>query len=94
MKLDSMITGALAGLVAPLIGVVVYHSLFLSHLKLATVIERTMADGKITAIVSIGCLANLALFYLFYRNEKDQAARGVILATFVYVAYVMVVKFL
>ena len=94
MKLDSMITGTLGGLIAPLIGVVVYHALFLSHLKLVSVIERTMADGSITAVVSIGCLANLALFYLFYKNEKDHAARGVILATFVYVAYVLVVKFL
>jgi hypothetical protein len=93
MKIDSLITGLVTGLVNPLVGMLIYYSLFLSHLQIATVIERTQADGKITAIVSIGCLANLALFYLFYRNEKDQAAKGVIMATFVYVGYVMFVKF-
>lgn len=93
MRIDSLITGLISGLIAPIGGMLIYYSLFLSHMEIATVIQRTQADGKITSIVSIGCLANLALFYLFYRNEKDQAARGVIMATFVYVAYVMFVKF-
>jgi hypothetical protein len=93
MKIDSLITGLVTGLLSPLVGMLIYYSLFLSHLQIATVIERTQADGKIAAIVSIGCLANLALFYLFFRNEKDQAAKGVIMATFVYVGYVMFVKF-
>lgn len=88
-----MILGAILGLFAPIGGMLIYYSLFLSHYEIATVVERTMADGKVTSMVSIGCLANLGLFFLFYKMELDKSARGVILATFVYVAYVMYVKF-
>jgi hypothetical protein len=94
MNKDSMILGAILGLVAPIGGMLIYYSLFLSHHSIATVIERTMSDGKITSMVSLGCFANLALFFLFYKMELDKSARGVILATFVYVAYVMYVKFI
>jgi len=90
---DNLITGLLLGIVAPFGGMLIYYSLFMSHMKIATVIERSVAGGTITSIVSLGCLANLAVFYMFYRSELDKSARGVILATFVYVAYVLFVKF-
>mgnify|MGYP006865016316 CR=1 FL=1 len=90
---DKLITGLLLGLIAPIGGMFIYYSLFMSHLKIETVIERTVADGKITSIVSLGCLANLAVFWVFYRSKWDNSARGVIMATFVYVAYVLFVKF-
>ena len=43
-------------------------------------------------ILSLSVFPNLGLFFIFYKQKKDMAARGVILATFMYAFLVMIAK--
>jgi hypothetical protein len=45
-------------------------------------------------ILSLCVFPNLGFFFLFYRLKYDMAARGVIMATFMYAFFVMVGKFI
>ena len=43
-------------------------------------------------ILSLCVFPNLGFFFLFYRMKYDMAARGVILATFMYAFLVLIAK--
>ncbi len=43
-------------------------------------------------LLSLCVFPNLGFFFLFYRNKLDMAARGVIMATFVYAFVVLITK--
>lgn len=54
---------------------------------------RNVWDMKIfLKIISLCVFPNLGFFFLFYRKKYDMAARGVIMATFMYAFLVLVAK--
>lgn len=73
MKRNNFLFGALLGLVAPA----------LAHLlTLFTDWARLVGDKEIGLYV-IAALLNLLLVRFYYRNAKENTARGIILVTFV-----------
>src|SRR5687768_14892687 len=93
-KKDTIWLGLIPALLLPLfIGFGYYMYLFgwKSFDELRAV---TMNKSLISPILSLGCVLNLGLFFLFMRLDRIMASRGVILATFIYAGIILYLKVL
>ena len=91
-RYDLILTGWLIGTLLPL---AVFLILYLVNYKAIEfqVFLRNMWQMKIfLKLLSLCVFPNLGFFFLFYRMKYDQAARGVILATFKYAFIVLIAK--
>ncbi len=90
---DSLSVGFVIGVLAPVLGFFVYglfwaqdnnRSLgyFINDLFLGTPEFRS-------SIIALSLIANLIPFYVFLRKERYKTARGVLLAVFLYVPFVI-----
>lgn len=82
---DKLYIGLLAGLTAPFIIVALIYLLRFNYLSVTAFIEQAFVLKVHLKIVAIGVFfANLELFYLFLRFNKNNASKGVILSVFLY----------
>lgn len=82
---DKLYIGLLAGLTAPFIIVALIYLLRFNYLSVTAFIEQAFVLKVHLKIVAIGVFfANLGLFYLFLRFNKNNASKGVILFVFLY----------
>ena len=91
-KKDSLWLGLIPALLVPvLIGFGYYMYLFgwksFDELKVVT-----MNKDMLSPVLSLGCVLNLGLFFLFMKLDRILASRGVILATFVYAGIIVYLK--
>lgn len=93
MKKDSKILGIIMGLIAPVIGMLVYWTFAFGIKGLMDIKILLHQTDKLSALISLGLIANLGGFFLFYRLKLDESARGVILATFLYGFVILILKF-
>jgi hypothetical protein len=84
--------GFFPGLILPLIVFVVLYFFSKQEVTLTEYLQSLWRLGALLKILSLCVLPNLLLFLNFYRLKYDLAARGVIMATFVYAFGVMVFK--
>ena len=82
---DKLYIGLLAGLTAPFIIVALIYLLRFNYLSVTAFIEQAFVLKVHLKIVAIGVFfANLGLFYLFLRFNKNNTSKGVILSVFLY----------
>ena len=82
---DKLYIGLLAGLTAPFIIVALIYLLRFNYLSVTAFIEQAFVLKVHLKIVAIGVFfANLGLFYLLLRFNKNNASKGVILSVFLY----------
>jgi mannitol-specific phosphotransferase system IIBC component len=93
LKTDSKLLGFLVGMVLPILGIFVFWGGAYGASGLRDMGILLQELDKLSAVISIGLLANLPAFFLFYRFQKDESARGVIMATFVYALVIVIIKF-
>lgn len=94
MKKDNSILGLTIGLVAPIVAMLIFWQINFGKLGFEDFSELMLRGEKLPGLISIGLLGNLAAFFAFYRAKLDVSARGVILATFIYGAVIIYLKFL
>lgn len=94
MKKDSKLLGAIVGVIAPVFGVFIYWSWAFGLVGLRDLNVLLQETEKLSAVISLGLIANLVAFFLFYRLKVDESARGVILSTFIYGFIILYLKFL
>ncbi len=87
-------TGFIPGLLMPLLGFYLYYLLFFGYMTFDQFIDHVLKVNIAVSVLSLGTILNLLLFFLFYMKETDQAARGVIGATFIYAFIVFYFKVL
>lgn len=94
LRPDSKLLGFLLGLVLPLVGILLFWTVAPRPGGLNDI--RALADHPdvVSAVISIGLLANLPAFFIFYRRKWDESARGVIMATFLYAIPIVYIKFI
>jgi len=83
-KYDKIMFGLTVGILIPLL---IFFGIYLTRYSEVAVQEylRQLWQLRLTfKILSLCGFANLLLFFYFYRNKMDMAARGIIFATFVY----------
>ena len=82
---DKLYIGLLAGLTAPFIIVALIYLRRFNYLSVTAFIEQAFVLKVHLKIVAIGVFfANLGLFYLFLRFNKNNASKGVILSVCLY----------
>lgn len=90
--LDRILTGWIIGSILPLIIFLGTYLVKYSEMDLMMFL-RSMWDLKVLIkLLSICAFPNLAFFLLFYKLKYDMAARGVIMATFMYAFIVLIAK--
>lgn len=94
VKADSKLLGFIIGLILPIIGTFIFWGGAYGSIGLRDMGILLTELQKLSAVISIGLLANLPGFFLFYWKKKDESARGVIMATFVYAFIIVTVKFI
>ncbi|BBE20023.1 hypothetical protein AQPE_4214 [Aquipluma nitroreducens] len=89
---DRLLVGWVIGIVVPLLFFLVFYQMKYSEMQFMVYL-RNVWDMKIfLKIISLCVFPNLGFFFLFYRNKYDMAARGVIMATFMYAFLVLIAK--
>jgi tryptophan-rich sensory protein len=86
LKRDDLRFGMVLGFLAPIVGVFVYYFL---QFRLFTLREffTIMFTQKslLSGIVSISLIADAVIFTIYINSHKDKTARGVFIATCIYV---------
>ena len=89
---DRLLVGWVIGSVVPLVFFLIFYQMKYSGMPFM-VYPRSVWEMKIfLKIISLCVFPNLGFFFLFYRKKYDMAARGVIMATFIYAFLVLVAK--
>ena len=89
---DRLLVGWVIGIVVPLVFFLAFYQMKYSEMQFMVYL-RNVWDMKIfLKIISLCVFPNLGFFFLFYRKKYDMAARGVIMATFMYAFLVLVAK--
>lgn len=93
-KKDNFIFGLALGLVAPMIGFLVYKYVKFKPLSMTEMFEwMKLNPGLITAAISISLMANAILFTIYINGHRDKTARGIFVMTMIYAAIALTYKF-
>jgi hypothetical protein len=90
---DNILLGFLIGLLGPTIGIIGFYFVNYSTSSFADFIDLSVKHKLLSPLLSLSCVINLALFYLFIHFEKYPTSRGIILATFLYGFVIVLFKF-
>ena len=91
-RYDRVLTGWLTGAIIPLLIFLLTYEIKYSEMDFM-IFVRNMWQMKIfMKLLSLCVFPNLGFFFFFYRIKYDMAARGIIIATFMYAFLVLIVK--
>jgi len=89
---DRLLVGWVIGIVVPLVFFLVFYQMKYSEMPFMVYLRNVWEMKIFLKIISLCVFPNLGFFFLFYRKKYDMAARGVIMATFMYAFLVLVAK--
>lgn len=82
---DRTYIGFLSGLTAPFLVMILFYLLRFNYLMPEEFIRQAFILKVHFKIISVGVFfADLGLFYLFLKSNKNNACKGVILSVFIY----------
>ncbi len=91
-RYDQVLTGWLIGIIAPLIIFLIVYKVNYSATDFTAFLRNVWQMKIFLKILSLCVFPNLGFFFLFYRMKYDMAARGVIMATFMFAFFVLIAK--
>ena len=91
-SLDSMILGVIAGIILPLISLLIIW-LVRYEGGLFEFLSRFQEMGILSKVVSLAAIPNLLLFFICVWTNRNFSARGVIFATLIVAFVMLVLKF-
>jgi len=89
---DRLLVGWVIGIIVPLVFFLVVYQMKYSEMQFMVYLRNVWEMKIFLKIISLCVFPNLGFFFLFYRKKYDMAARGVIMATFMYAFLVLVAK--
>ncbi len=93
-KKDNFIFGLALGLVAPMIGFIIYKFVKFKPLTMSEMFEwMKLNPSLITAAISISLISNALLFTIYINGRRDKTAKGIFVFTMIYAAIALVFKF-
>lgn len=92
LKLDKVWFGLTLGILIPIIFFFVYGLIVYPHLSMVTYFYKHWDLGAFAPVLSLMVILNLGLFFLFYKFNFNYAARGVIMATFLFAILIFGIK--
>lgn len=93
LSYDKLWLGLVCGVMAPLITLYIYYEINFGHLTFSEFIHGSFMLNVSSAVLSLCLLSNLLVFFLFIWTERNESARGVLMATFFYAIPVIYLKF-
>ncbi len=96
IKLDSWVTGIILGIIAPLVGLLVFKQYKLPETKISVFFNDFFLDKQyrslLSGMLSVSLLANAIVFTIFIQFDKDKAAKGVFITTALYGIAILLIK--
>ena len=95
MKKDNLIFGIMAGLIAPVFGVIIYYFVvfYNQHVGFIEYLGYLQQyKTLLTGVSSLSLIANAVLFTIYINGRRDETAKGIFVATIVYGIGVLLVK--
>ncbi|MFT4830852.1 MAG: putative membrane protein [Psychroserpens sp.] len=80
MNKKEIIIGFLVGIIANTIGILAYIILF-SDLSIAETFAAAVQQEHIGSLLALGAILNFIAFFGFLKLNRDQRAKGVLIAT-------------
>jgi hypothetical protein len=94
-KKDSTGLGILIGIIAPILGFVVYKFVKFRMFTFGEMFSFMRQNpSQVTAAVILSLLANLVVFTLFLNKKIDRTARGIFIVTCIYAVAALLFKYL
>jgi hypothetical protein len=95
LKKDSILSGVILGLFAPMLGPVIYYFVVFNEINLTfNNFLVLMGENKslLTGVSSLSLMANAVFFAICIHFRKDKTAKGIFLATLIYGIGVLLIK--
>ena len=89
-----LIKGTIVGIIAPIAAFVVYVAFFTEDADPLGIYHNIVAMDKLSHVMSLSVLINLLIFFMDIKTNKDQQARGILLATILYGITIAIIKFI
>ncbi|MDP2335635.1 MAG: hypothetical protein Q8N05_04125 [Bacteroidota bacterium] len=93
-RYDRILIGWSVGIIVPLIIFLITYQVKYSGMDFINYLKSMWQMKILLKLLSLCVFPNLGFFFLFYRLKYDMAARGVIMATFMYAFLVLIAKLL
>ena len=88
-----MYVGLVLGLLVPVLALIIYNQVVFDHLSFWEFLQIMITKRKLSAVISLGVLPNLLVFFIFIWLNYLYSARGVLAATLVYALLVVITKY-
>ena len=93
-KKDNFVFGIALGIIAPMIGFLIYKLVKFKELSLPEMFQwLKMNPSLITVFISVSLLANAILFTIYINSNRDKTAKGVFIMTMFYAVIALVFKY-
>ncbi|MBT5858695.1 MAG: hypothetical protein HOA52_01120 [Flavobacteriales bacterium] len=86
-----LIKGVLIGVISPLV-LFIFIVVFFRESNLTDFINHQVTERNLPSIISLTLLANLSLFFIKIKMNKDEQSRGILLSTFLYGIIIVYLK--
>lgn len=94
-KRDSLKLGMVLGILAPILGLVIYYFAKFSYFPFSEFLQYFLREKKlITAIGTMCLLANVLLFTIYINSRRDNTAKGIFITTVIYGIAILMMKLL
>ncbi|OYU95097.1 MAG: hypothetical protein CFE21_12385 [Bacteroidetes bacterium B1(2017)] len=90
---DNLVIGFLSGLIGPSIGIIGFYLVNFGSDSVDAFLDASIKGKLMSPLLSLCCVINLGIFYLYIQFDKYLSARGVILSTFLYGFIIVLLKF-
>ena len=93
-KKDNFVFGLAIGLIAPLIGFLLFKLVRYSSFSISEMIQwLKLNPNLITVFISVSLFANALLFTVYINGHRDKTARGIFLMTVIYAVIALIFKY-
>ena len=91
---DNFIFGMALGLVAPIIGFMLFKLYKYNGLTLTEMLQwMKFNPNLITISISVSLMANAILFTIYINGHRDKTAKGIFILTVIYAIIAMIFKY-
>lgn len=91
---NNPIVGFILGLIGPLLGLIIMKFIWFPHAAVGDYMQMLIhTKDTMFKIFSLSMLVNLLPFIFFNSKRYDHAARGVFIATMLYVVFIVIVRY-
>ena len=87
---NQLFKGIFVGIVAPVAAFIVYVAFFTDNPDPLLMFHKLIAIDRLTHVMSLSVIINLVIFFMKIQTGRDDAARGIVFATFIYAFVIMI----